>query len=300
MSRRRASDVALQLRGIDTIRDLSNIVSVVQGSPVEFPAGFQQSTNDLERGHSMRPVRAAAQPSQKLRVNGLIEPVEIRRHPAARRMTLRVSRTSRSVIVTVPVSCDLAQAGTFLNSHLDWVRERLGNLPAHIPFADGSVVPLRGTPHVIVEVGPRRSGAVVQSGTTGDGKPALLVSGLADHVPRRLRDWLAAEAGRDLCARVSWHGRNLGLKPGRVTVRDQKSRWGSCSTTRALSFSWRLIMAPSFVLDYVAAHEVAHLAEMNHGPRFWALVERTMPQTAEAKHWLQAYGSDLHRYGAEE
>jgi predicted metal-dependent hydrolase len=245
----------------------------------------------------MRPIRPAAPPLQKLRVHGLNEPVEFRRHPAARRMTLRVSRTSRSVIVTVPVSCDLAQAGTFLNTHLDWVRERLGNLPEHIPFCDGSVVPLRGAPHVIVEVGPRR-GAVVAHGTTGDGKPALLVSGQTDHVSRRLRDWLAAEAAHDLEERVSWHGRNLGLKPGRVTVRDQKSRWGSCSTTRALSFSWRLIMAPSFVLDYVAAHEVAHLAEMNHGSRFWALVARSMPLTEEAKRWLQVYGSDLHRYGA--
>lgn len=248
----------------------------------------------------MRPTRAVAPPLQKLRVHGLNEPVEVRRHPAARRMTLRVSRTSRSVIVTVPVSCDLAQAGSFLNSHLDWVRERLGNLPEHIPFSDGSVVPLRGAPYVIVEVGSRHTGSVVEVGTTGDGKPALMVSGQSDHVPRRLRDWLAVEAGRDLLDRVSWHGRHLGLKPGRITVRDQKSRWGSCSTTRALSFSWRLIMAPAFVLDYVAAHEVAHLAEMNHGTRFWALVARTMPETEMAKHWLQLHGSDLHRYGAEE
>jgi predicted metal-dependent hydrolase len=248
----------------------------------------------------MRPFRAAALPSQKLRIQGLNDPVEVRRHPAARRMTLRVSRTRRSVIVTLPVSCDLAQAGTFLSSHLDWVRERLGNLPAHIPFADGAVIPLRGQPHVVVEAGPKRSGAVVQCSVTGDGKPALLISGDEEHVSRRLRDWLCVEARRDIVGRVEWHSKNLGLKHGRVTVRDQKSRWGSCSTTKALAFSWRLIMAPSFVLDYVAAHEVAHLAEMNHGPRFWALVARTMPRTEEAKIWLQAYGSDLHRYGTDD
>jgi predicted metal-dependent hydrolase len=245
----------------------------------------------------MRPIRAAVPTPQKLRVQGLNEPVEIRRHPAARRMTLRVSRTSRSVIVTVPVSCDLVQAGTFLNTHLDWVRERLGNLPEHIPFSDGSVVPLRGAPHVIVGIGSRRGSRVVELGTSADGKPALLVSGASDHLGRRLRDWLAAEAGRDLAGRVASHAANLGLKAGRVTVRDQKSRWGSCSSTGSLSFSWRLIMAPAHVLDYVAAHEVAHLAEMNHGPRFWALVRRTMPRTDEAKRWLQKFGSDLHRYG---
>jgi predicted metal-dependent hydrolase len=272
---------------------------VIQGSRDEFPVGFQNWLDyNLERGHAMTPNRAAGRPSQKLRVHGLNEPVEIRRHPAARRMTLRVSRTSRSVIVTLPVSCDLVQAGTFLNTHIDWVRERLGNLPEHIPFCDGAVVPLRGAPHVILAVGPQRTGAVVQNGVTRDGKPALLVSGAAEHVARRLRDWLAAAAARDLEARVTWHAANLNLKAGRITIRDQKSRWGSCSSTSALSFSWRLIMAPSFILDYVAAHEVAHLAEMNHGPRFWALVRRTMPQTEEAKLWLQKHGSDLHRYGS--
>ena len=248
----------------------------------------------------MGPLRATAQPlSQRLSIKGLTEPVEVRRHPAARRMTLRVSRTSRSVIVTLPVSCDLAQAGTFLSTHLDWVRERLGNLPEHMPFSAGSVVPLRGVPHVIVERGAVRRASIVEIGRTVDDKQALLVAGNTEHVARRLRDWLAHEAARDLVERVTWHASNLNLKAGRVTVRDQKSRWGSCSSTGALSFSWRLIMAPSFVLDYVAAHEVAHLAEMNHGSRFWALVARTMPRTEEAKRWLQVSGSDLHRYGSD-
>lgn len=247
----------------------------------------------------MRPNRASAPPSQRLRVQGLADPVEIRRHPTARRMTLRVSRTSRSVIVTVPVSCDLVQAGTFLNIHLDWVRERLCNLPEHTPFRDGAVIPLRGAPHVIVCTGPRYDGPVVAQGTTSEGKPALVVSGMDAYVGRRLKDWLAAAAARDLTERVDWHAANLGLKRGRIAVRDQKSRWGSCSSTGSLSFSWRLVMAPAFVLDYVAAHEVAHLAEMNHGPRFWALVRRTMPRTDEAKRWLHKFGTDLHRYGGE-
>ncbi len=96
---------------------------------------------------------------------------------------------------------------------------------------------------------------------------------------------------------VTRHARTLGLKPVRIAVKDQASRWGSCSTTGVLSFSWRLILAPPAILDYVAAHEVAHLAEMNHGPRFWALVKRTVPQLDEARRWLHIYGMDLHRYG---
>lgn len=244
----------------------------------------------------MRPLRKMAPSSQKLRVHGLSQPVEVRRHPAARRMTLRVSRTSGSVIVTLPVGCGLDQAGTFLANHLDWVHERLVNLPAQIPFRDGSVVPLRGIPHRIVEAGAKR-GAVVTVSALDGGAPALVVSGEPEHVERRLRDWMTQQARQDLAERVVWHARNLGLKSGRVGIRDQRSRWGSCSTTGALSFSWRLIMAPPDVLDYVAAHEVAHLAEMNHGPRFWALVAKTMPGTEEAKRWLKSFGSELHRYG---
>jgi predicted metal-dependent hydrolase len=112
-----------------------------------------------------------------------------------------------------------------------------------------------------------------------------------------LREWLCAEAMRDLDQRVACHAARLHLKPKRIAVRDQSSRWGSCSTTGVLSFSWRLILAPSQILDYVAAHEVAHLKEMNHGPRFWALVRESMPAMDEAKRWLQIYGMDLHRYG---
>ena len=89
----------------------------------------------------------------------------------------------------------------------------------------------------------------------------------------------------------------LGVPIKRICVRDQSSRWGSCSNTGVLSFSWRLILAPPFVLDYLAAHEVSHLVELNHSPRFWRLVKRLYPQVERAKVWLDANGTDLHRYG---
>jgi predicted metal-dependent hydrolase len=212
-------------------------------------------------------------------------------------MTLRVSRARRAVIVTLPMQCDLDAAGRCVSTHVDWVCERLGNLPDPVPFRDGAVIPLRGIPHSIALTGRARRGRVVALERAPCGMARLSVSGAPEHAPRRLRDWLAAEAGRDLDERVQWHAANLGLRPKRIVVRDQVSRWGSCSTTGKLSFSWRLVLAPPSILDYVAAHEVAHLAEMNHGPRFWALVHQTMPGTDEAKRWLQVYGMDLHRYG---
>lgn len=247
----------------------------------------------------MKQLRVAARAaSQELRFEGIGAPVEVRRHPSARRMTLRVSRTRRAVIVTMPTQCDIGQADRFVSTHLDWVRERLGSMPAAVPFQDGEVIPLRGRPHKIVFAGPDRRGPMIAIEDATSAKPQLVVTGRVRHASRRLHDWLIEEARRDLAARVAWHAANLGLKPRRITLRDPVSRWGSCSATGALAFSWRLVLAPPAILDYVAAHEVAHLAEMNHGARYWALVRKTFPAIDEAKRWLQRYGMDLHRYGA--
>ena len=242
-------------------------------------------------------------------------PMLLRRSARARRFSLQVSEARRGAVLTMPAYSSFAEADEFLSRHLDWLKERLAGLPDPVPFADGAVVPLRGLAHVLRLVGPmRRRGVVwieepegaaiapawpVEAGQAEDRLPLLHVSGETEHAPRRLLDWLKRQAHADLRLRVDLHAKRLGLKPKRITVRDQTTRWGSCSTTRTLSFSWRLVLAPPFVLEYLAAHEVAHLAHMNHGPRFWALVARTMPRHKEAQNWLHRHGSSLHAYGAE-
>jgi predicted metal-dependent hydrolase len=233
----------------------------------------------------------------ELEFEALGAPIEVRRHPTARRLTLRVSKTRRAVIVTVPAECRMEEAGKFLKNNLDWVRDRLGRVPAPVPFADGSRIPLRGAVHRVAFQGPARNRAVV-SVEPGGRLPCLMVSGRAEHAPRRLRDWLVEQARDDLDACVALHSRKLGVKARSITLRDQTSRWGSCTVDGLLSFSWRLVLAPAHVLDYVAAHEVAHLIEMNHGPRFWKHVTRCIPRLDEAKRWLRNHGPDLHRYGA--
>ena len=117
------------------------------------------------------------------------------------------------------------------------------------------------------------------------------------HVDRRISDFLKREAQRDLEAASRGYAAKLGVRIKRICVRDQSSRWGSCSNTGVLSFSWRLILAPPFVLDYLAAHEVSHLVELNHSPRFWRLVSVSTRDVERAKVWLDAHGTDLHRYG---
>ena len=223
-------------------------------------------------------------------------PVEVRRHAGARRLTLRVSKTRRTVVVTVPSGCRIEEADKFLRTNIDWVRERLGRVPEPVPLVDGATMPLRGCLHKICFTGPARGAAVVsREGSAGE-IPRLNVAGRLEHASRRLKDWLIAQAHKDLGERVGWHAANLGVRVRHIGLRDQTTRWGSCSANGFLSFSWRLILAPPHVLDYVAAHEVAHLLEMNHGARFWKLVARSVPRLDEAKHWLRHEGTDLHRY----
>jgi predicted metal-dependent hydrolase len=221
--------------------------------------------------------------------------VQLRRHRQARRYTLRIQAATREIILTIPPRGTLKEAGEFAQRHGGWIAARLGRLPAAMPFADGVVVPLRGVPHRIAH--RRGMRGTVWAEVANDGERLLCVAGNAPHLDRRVGDYLRREARRELEAASLKFAAGLGVAVKRITVRDQSSRWGSCSTTGMLSFSWRLILAPSHVLDYLAAHEVAHLVEMNHSPRFWRLVQRLCPGHDHAKAWLDAHGADLHRYG---
>jgi predicted metal-dependent hydrolase len=222
-------------------------------------------------------------------------PVRVRRHRQARRYTLRIQAATREVILTMPPRGSLKEAREFAQKHGGWIAARLGRLPKAAPFAHGVVVPLRGTPHRIVHR-PHTRGTVWTE-TAGNGDSLLCVTGDAPHVNRRIATYLKQEARRDLEAASRRYAQEIGVRIKRITVRDQSSRWGSCSTTGALSYSWRLIFAPPYVLDYLAAHEVAHLVEMNHSTRFWRLLARLSPAMKRAKTWLDVHGTDLHRYG---
>jgi predicted metal-dependent hydrolase len=229
---------------------------------------------------------------------GSVYPVRVRRHRQARRYTLRIKATTREVILTIPPRGTVNEAVAFAQKHGGWIAARLGRLPEAAPFADGVMLPLRGVPHRITHRAAARGTAWAE--VTPNGEPLLCVAGRAPHINRRVGDFLRREAKHDLQAASRRYAEALGLTFQRVTVRDQSSRWGSCSTTGMLSFSWRLILAPSRVLDYLAAHEVAHLVEMNHSPKFWRLVRRICPDHETAKAWLDAHGADLHRYGLQE
>lgn len=231
-------------------------------------------------------------------------PVRVRLVPraGATRYVLRVQPAEAAIRLTLPPQGTLGEARAFAERNRDWIRTRLASLPAPVAFADGAVIPYRGADHVI-EHRPEARGTVwLEPGAADpllaeDALPRICVAGRLSHLPRRLRDWLGGEAERRLAARVRAHARAAGVTVSRVSIRDQKTRWGACSGRGTLTFSWRLVMAPDFVLDYLAAHEVTHLREMNHSPRFWRMLRAACAETDRAEAWLKRHGRGLHRYG---
>jgi len=223
--------------------------------------------------------------------------VRLRRHRQARRYTLRIVAATREAVLTMPPRGSLSEAREFTEKHRAWIAARFGRLPKPAPFAHGSELPLRGVTHSIVHRRGARGTVWTESDSCGD--RLLCVAGEAEHVSRRITDYLKRQAKRDVEIAAKHYAEKLGVTFRRISIRDQASRWGSCSTTGMLSFSWRLVLAPRYVLDYLAAHEIAHLVEMNHSARFWRVLRRICPDLERAKVWLDVHGTDLHRYGLE-
>ncbi len=221
--------------------------------------------------------------------------VMVKRRASARRITLRVSQATGEITLTLPERADFAAGCDFAERHGGWIAARIAKRPLSTPFEPGATVPLRGVPHRIVHWSRVRG--LTRAAVDQDGAPIITVSGESAHVARRVTDFLRRAALADLEEAVVRHTAALGIPARRITIRDTTSRWGSCSSKGYLSFSWRLIMAPPLVLDYLAAHEVAHLKEMNHSHRFWALTHKLCPRTEEAEAWLKRHGASLHGYG---
>jgi predicted metal-dependent hydrolase len=228
-----------------------------------------------------------------LRIDGQPVSVTIRHNPRARRLIIKVHPTTGEVTVVAPSRRALDHALDFARSEQDWIKRRLASVPRIVELALGATILFRGWEHLVTP-GPKGLAPVWVE--EDDGGRFIRVGGRAEHAPRRLLDFFKREARVALAARTVELAARIGQRPARVSVRDTQSRWGSCSTERSLSYSWRLILAPSFVLDYVVAHEVAHMRHMNHGPRFWKLVRELSPESDTAQEWLSRNGPLLHRY----
>ena len=211
--------------------------------------------------------------------------VSMRRSARARRISLRVSSIDGRVTLTLPMGTPERVGRAFAEEKARWLREAVGKVEAPVRVAIGSTLPVAGQDLPVVP---------------GQGRTARLVATAIEAPPGRegaaIEVMLKSLARERILASVDRHARALGKQPGRITLRDTRSRWGSCSSEGNLMFSWRLILSPPSVLDYVAAHEVAHLRHMDHSPAFWSAVETLFPNHRPEREWLRRNGARLHRY----
>jgi hypothetical protein len=225
--------------------------------------------------------------------SGVSVPVRVHVDKRATRVSVRIDPSAREAVATAPAPRYALDAISFATERVDWIAERLGALPPPVDFMPGAYIPLRGVIHKLQPVDSGRTVRLDKSGVT----PVLLVPAARDSFREKTRGFFRAAARTDFAERVAVHATTLNVGPKSISIKDTRSRWGSCSSDGRLNFSWRLVCAPPFALDYVAAHEVAHLREMNHSARFWRQVERCVPDWRTARRWLEERGSALHAIG---
>lgn len=227
---------------------------------------------------------------REIQLNGVSVPLHVRRNSRARRILTRIDATLGAVVLVLPKRASESQGYELLYKHADWLLQRLSEIPPRIAFADGATIPICGEPHRICHLPNEAQRVRIVNGR-------LEAGGSLESLPQRLNAWLRAQARSLISPLATEKASAIGRKPLAVSIRDQKSRWGSCSSAGRLSFNWRLMMAPHHVLDYVVAHESAHLAQMNHSAEFWAIVAGLTVDIGSARNWLRRQGSTLHRYG---
>lgn len=219
-------------------------------------------------------------------------PLEVRVNPRARRLRLKVDSRTRTVLLTVPPRVSRRRALAWAETHREWAERALAAIPQKVAIGPDMLVPVEGVPHV-VDWNPARPRRIEMR----DGR--LVAGGPLEGLQGRVLRWLRAHALAVLTDETHEFAAKAGVTASRIGIGDPASRWGSCSSSGTVRYSWRLILAPAFVRRATVAHEVAHLVHLNHGPQFHALVEVLLgadPRPARA--WLRREGAALHRIGA--
>ncbi len=230
---------------------------------------------------------------QRLLLDGGVT-LRLSANPRARRISVRIDPKTGEAVATAPNERRLVDAVAFARTRTDWIAERLSERPGGQGFAPGGTVLLNGVETPLLASGGAGAARII----VVEGRPAITSGGEGEAYARRVERLLRAEARRALEDRTAVHLRTLGQKPVRLTIGDPKSRWGSCSPhNRSIRYSWRVVMAPPSVLDYLAAHEVAHLVHADHSPAFWGVVQSLVGDHRPFRKWLRQHGQALHAAG---
>lgn len=211
--------------------------------------------------------------------------IKIVKNARSKNIKLRVDKTG-AIIVTMPKWTLKRTALAFVQENIDWITEQLSNCPASKFFVNGLKLSVLGQDLTICHMPSDKNGTRIENNL-------LIVGGNTAHLHRRIRDFIKKQAYAHIQQKAIGMASQLGEKPAGITLKDTSSRWGSCSSAKHLNFCWKLALAPTFVLDYIVAHEVSHLKQMNHSDKFWAVVASLGVHRADAEIWLRKNGSDL-------
>ena len=229
---------------------------------------------------------------QRLPLEGLTARLSV--NPRARRLSIRIDARAGEAVLIAPSERKLAEVVAFARTKTDWMRERLAERPQGTPIQPGAVIDLFGKPTRLISTG----GAGAARLTEDVHGPLIASGGEGEAYARRVENLFKRLARDTLQSRTDVHLRTLGQRPVKMSIADPKSRWGSCSPhNRSIRYSWRVIMAPPAVIDYLAAHEVAHLVHADHSPAYWAVVQRLVGDHRPHRAWLRANGAALHAVG---
>lgn len=256
------------------------ILSLFRKPPVKKPATTQ------------RKAAQALRVERDYTVAGRSLPLRVFENPRAKRLTLRIETGGKGIRVTIPPKLPQRELDLFIARHHGWIEMQIGKVPVSEPLHAGSIIAIRGIAHRIIHEPAKRG--ITRQDQDENGAPILIIHGDIKHLGRRIADYLKKQAQVEITALVHTHTKRIGKTAQSIRFKDTTSRWGSCTSKGDLSFSWRIMMAPPEVIDYLVAHEVAHLQEMNHGPDFWALCTKLCPDTGQCRAWLKRNGSALH------
>ncbi|MBR5599500.1 MAG: M48 family metallopeptidase [Alphaproteobacteria bacterium] len=208
----------------------------------------------------------------------------------SRKLTLRIDKKDRVAVLTIPKYCSRKKAVSFVESHQDWVLDNLRKIPELKSFQENDVISLFGKNYQIVHT-------EIRGCTKLDKKNKILyVSGGKEFLHRRVKDFIKKIALEEFTKRSEQVAEMIGKTVHNVCIKDTKSRWASCSTLNNINYSWRLALAPEYVIRYIVAHEVSHLKHQDHSAYFWALVEYLEKDASKGRDWLTENGHLLYMY----
>lgn len=215
--------------------------------------------------------------------------IKIIKSAAAKRLTLRIDAKERVPVLSLPKRCPAKKAVAFVNEHRDWIEENLAQIPVAKRFEDGEKISILGHRYTIVHTPHSRHGTYIDN-------DKLIVSGGKEFLHRRICDYIKKTAKQEFAQRSKEKAEKIGCSVNNVTIKDTKSRWGSCSSINNLNYNWRVAMAPDFVIEYLIAHEVSHLKHQDHSRQFWQCVKKLHPRCGEGRLWLKHHGKELYLY----